>query len=140
MIRRPPRSTLFPYTTLFRSRPRDERVAVARGDRPGRLDRAGRDHHARGAEGARGDRGTDVLVVVVVRRERLDVLRRVRGLLDDRPLAWDGDDQMGLDIRVAPQRLEEPDPVDRAGRARDANDQTHHRRNLFRKTSSRVFW
>src|SRR3712207_1717496 len=25
MIRRPPRSTLFPYTTLFRSRPRDDR-------------------------------------------------------------------------------------------------------------------
>src|SRR5258708_18410591 len=25
MIRRPPRSTLFPYTTLFRSRPPDER-------------------------------------------------------------------------------------------------------------------
>src|SRR5690242_20973231 len=24
MIRRPPRSTLFPYTTLFRSQPRDE--------------------------------------------------------------------------------------------------------------------
>src|SRR4051812_49889614 len=24
MIRRPPRSTLFPYTTLFRSRPRDQ--------------------------------------------------------------------------------------------------------------------
>src|SRR5258708_14964533 len=24
MIRRPPRSTLFPYTTLFRSRPRDD--------------------------------------------------------------------------------------------------------------------
>src|SRR3989449_1501173 len=30
MIRRPPRSTLFPYTTLFRSRPRVERLA--RGD------------------------------------------------------------------------------------------------------------
>src|SRR2546430_10778511 len=29
MIRRPPRSTLFPYTTLFRSR---ERLALARGD------------------------------------------------------------------------------------------------------------
>src|SRR2546430_4473173 len=28
MIRRPPRSTLFPYTTLFRSRP-DQRVGVA---------------------------------------------------------------------------------------------------------------
>src|SRR5260370_15237281 len=27
MIRRPPRSTLFPYTTLFRSRPRDSGAA-----------------------------------------------------------------------------------------------------------------
>src|SRR5258707_15453837 len=32
MIRRPPRSTLFPYTTLFRSRPD---VARPRGDRRG---------------------------------------------------------------------------------------------------------
>src|SRR3712207_7244002 len=32
MIRRPPRSTLFPYTTLFRSRRR--RVAVGRGGEP----------------------------------------------------------------------------------------------------------
>src|SRR5258708_39178663 len=29
MIRRPPRSTLFPYTTLFRSRPRANRLATA---------------------------------------------------------------------------------------------------------------
>src|SRR2546430_4521237 len=29
MIRRPPRSTLFPYTTLFRSRPRKDRVLFA---------------------------------------------------------------------------------------------------------------
>src|SRR3712207_7140098 len=29
MIRRPPRSTLFPYTTLFRSRPGGERGGVA---------------------------------------------------------------------------------------------------------------
>src|SRR3712207_7712985 len=28
MIRRPPRSTLFPYTTLFRSEPDDERIWV----------------------------------------------------------------------------------------------------------------
>src|SRR2546430_6280899 len=49
MIRRPPRSTLFPYTTLFRSRrvhdararqqrPREERAAgevIARGREPG---------------------------------------------------------------------------------------------------------
>src|SRR2546427_6857564 len=32
MIRRPPRSTLFPYTTLFRS---DRRDPVASGDEPG---------------------------------------------------------------------------------------------------------
>src|SRR5438552_11801251 len=30
MIRRPPRSTLFPYTTLFRSQPRDWRAAISR--------------------------------------------------------------------------------------------------------------
>src|SRR2546426_3509846 len=30
MIRRPPRSTLFPYTTLFRSRPVAHRVAALR--------------------------------------------------------------------------------------------------------------
>src|SRR2546422_9927603 len=29
MIRRPPRSTLFPYTTLFRSQPGCERIAAA---------------------------------------------------------------------------------------------------------------
>src|SRR3712207_8103790 len=45
MIRRPPRSTLFPYTTLFRSAPAGEGLAdhlhlvVLRGD----LDEAGRD-------------------------------------------------------------------------------------------------
>src|SRR5687768_17925676 len=31
MIRRPPRSTLFPYTTLFRSRPRRSGRALRRG-------------------------------------------------------------------------------------------------------------
>src|SRR3712207_8234393 len=36
MIRRPPRSTLFPYTTLFRSRPEEVRRAGDRGGR-GRL-------------------------------------------------------------------------------------------------------
>src|SRR2546426_9344418 len=37
MIRRPPRSTLFPYTTLFRSRTADRATAVVR-DARGRLD------------------------------------------------------------------------------------------------------
>src|SRR6266849_8496208 len=41
MIRRPPRSTLFPYTTLFRSRPRAELVGL-RHPTPGRSAR-GRD-------------------------------------------------------------------------------------------------
>src|SRR3712207_8448750 len=36
MIRRPPRSTLFPYTTLFRSEPRTDAVG----------DRVGEGHHA----------------------------------------------------------------------------------------------
>src|SRR3712207_7993271 len=44
MIRRPPRSTLFPYTTLFRSGPLAEaggRVAVHAGDRVGAGDAVG---------------------------------------------------------------------------------------------------
>src|SRR2546429_6612125 len=36
MIRRPPRSTLFPYTTLFRSLPREHRGRVLRSRVPGR--------------------------------------------------------------------------------------------------------
>src|SRR5712664_4269777 len=39
MIRRPPRSTLFPYTTLFRSRP--GRVAAGSASRSCRLPRRG---------------------------------------------------------------------------------------------------
>src|SRR3712207_8780551 len=38
MIRRPPRSTLFPYTTLFRSRPRGAPALAAPVQRPGRRD------------------------------------------------------------------------------------------------------
>src|SRR2546430_13719570 len=41
MIRRPPRSTLFPYTTLFRSLSDEEVTALARVS-AGRLDRAAR--------------------------------------------------------------------------------------------------
>src|SRR5258708_8359553 len=45
MIRRPPRSTLFPYTTLFRSHDRDEHAADADAAQPGDL-------LAHGVEGA----------------------------------------------------------------------------------------
>src|SRR2546422_6651478 len=56
MIRRPPRSTLFPYTTLFRSRGADGRGA-ARGDgrRPARIrvpDRADKERTPRVRAGA----------------------------------------------------------------------------------------
>src|SRR3712207_8381857 len=58
MIRRPPRSTLFPYTTLFRS----ERDAVAHEDAAGGagLDRAPLvvvDPHGRGVRGPAGGAG-----------------------------------------------------------------------------------
>src|SRR2546426_5397769 len=51
MIRRPPRSTLFPYTTLFRSRGDQvgERVAGERADEIGRRDRAVCQHAVRAA-------------------------------------------------------------------------------------------
>src|SRR5688572_32376620 len=44
MIRRPPRSTLFPYTTLFRSEPEIEVLAEQAGPHPGeQIDVAGGD-------------------------------------------------------------------------------------------------
>src|SRR2546427_8831984 len=50
MIRRPPRSTLFPYTTLFRSRSQGVRALVGRGA----LVHRGADQARRGAAGVRG--------------------------------------------------------------------------------------
>src|SRR3712207_8469005 len=61
MIRRPPRSTLFPYTTLFRSREEDAdatahtTAAAAAPDRRGGADRVRR--HLRMAVGGQRDRG-----------------------------------------------------------------------------------
>src|SRR5438477_9747957 len=53
MIRRPPRSTLFPYTTLFRS-PRPQRAGDAHGDPDGPAAAAAR--LPPGRAGAGGDR------------------------------------------------------------------------------------
>src|SRR2546422_1571414 len=69
MIRRPPRSTLFPYTTLFRSResqrdPRGAGGAGAQRDRrrvPGQVGRRAEDarrHRARGPGGRRSEEHT----------------------------------------------------------------------------------
>src|SRR2546426_12026029 len=54
MIRRPPRSTLFPYTTLFRSQRVRDRLAAARGEGP----------EARAGDGNPGEleRADDVLL------------------------------------------------------------------------------
>src|SRR3712207_8858515 len=83
MIRRPPRSTLFPYTTLFRSRERE--------DRDQRLpDRAGR--HDAAAPG------------VVGRPGRRAVLR-AQGRLAEAAALLDG--QRGSDDRERHDRSEE---------------------------------
>src|SRR3712207_7451879 len=47
MIRRPPRSTLFPYTTLFRSRPALHRLAVAQDPHAPGLDLVEQPQHLR---------------------------------------------------------------------------------------------
>src|SRR3712207_8269554 len=67
MIRRPPRSTLFPYTTLFRSRPRRRRTRARRsyrlsGTRPGSA--PGRGRWSRGRRG-----GSPAAAVEEVRSE-----------------------------------------------------------------------
>src|SRR3712207_8368575 len=72
MIRRPPRSTLFPYTTLFRSRERrlEQLVADSAAGRPIKLLSYGRDRPAptvagaetgSRAEGARSEEHTSEL-------------------------------------------------------------------------------
>src|SRR2546430_4266444 len=56
MIRRPPRSTLFPYTTLFRSQAAPHAHAADHGDRDGRGDRARGGEGPGAAEGHEGPR------------------------------------------------------------------------------------
>src|SRR6266542_6812101 len=81
MIRRPPRSTLFPYTTLFRSHPmfphrldrlvREAALAADRAHAVFRAERLGEAHHARARRRANADR----LVLVA---DLLDAGRRVQ--------------------------------------------------------------
>src|SRR3712207_8276361 len=67
MIRRPPRSTLFPYTTLFRSLPSgeqrgrtDARIGVGAGGRQGHR-RAARRNNQGGERGRRSEEHTSEL-------------------------------------------------------------------------------
>src|SRR2546422_6976491 len=63
MIRRPPRSTLFPYTTLFRSGPGDPaaRADAVRGDVPAAHHRAARARRSAAPGGERAVPRADVL-------------------------------------------------------------------------------
>src|SRR5882762_1783637 len=73
MIRRPPRSTLFPYTTLFRSSPRDRDISPS----PSRSRRSRRST----LSAPRVQRvPADQEPVVQRRRDRADHLRRVSTL------------------------------------------------------------
>src|SRR3712207_8467288 len=57
MIRRPPRSTLFPYTTLFRSRGSRQQVRADRRAAPNRVERRGKPRGGSGRREGRESRG-----------------------------------------------------------------------------------
>src|SRR5256885_5622219 len=101
MIRRPPRSTLFPYTTLFRSERADRGTGRTRRDARGEIARPGRRRHSRvfvmseGPLSGRGDRKSTRLnsshlvisyAVFCLKKKKNDVQRVVithHILLDD---------------------------------------------------------
>src|SRR2546430_13729871 len=70
MIRRPPRSTLFPYTTLFRS------VAIGRDDRPTYAGAGDRDQRV-----VLQPRDTDFLVVTIRSEEHTSELQSQSNLV-----------------------------------------------------------
>src|SRR2546421_5071709 len=72
MIRRPPRSTLFPYTTLFRSR------GLRGGQRRGHA----RDRPSRGGENSHDRQDRDPLRAALGRDEREDDQPQAGGSLD----------------------------------------------------------
>src|SRR2546429_7498508 len=81
MIRRPPRSTLFPYTTLFRSQPDEDRAGL-RGGRRGRRDAA--EVHVLHAESA--ERPGPVYSRVMSPRHRDRILANLEAIYRTRPL------------------------------------------------------
>src|SRR5256885_10880038 len=94
MIRRPPRSTLFPYTTLFRSR-REAAIPFAVNARGGQDDEGIATHHAAALRRHGGSRGpeADPHVGVHVAREGSgsgyqrggDTWRRIGGTSEELP-------------------------------------------------------
>src|SRR2546430_3462256 len=96
MIRRPPRSTLFPYTTLFRSRPVLVRVDAVVDDlaHPGLLHH----DHAGLRGGPRGQHEVALPPRTVDGRDRLPLWSSI------------GARAMGIDDIVAPDQLAERKP------------------------------
>src|SRR4249920_2599663 len=101
-----------------------EAVAVPVRDSAKGLHAAGRDDHPRRLERTAGDRRAHIGGRVDLSRERLDLLARVRRLVEQRTGAPLADDQVRLDVRLA-QPLEEADAVNDSGRARHADDDSH---------------
>src|SRR5258708_25063010 len=97
MIRRPPRSTLFPYTTLFRSLQRNVAFRRSIGDaRRRRVDQRRLAEDAAGAEAldhAPGDRDADAPFDHRVHQEALLALGDDRRtlLIEDRRIVVEGD-------------------------------------------------
>src|SRR3989475_9606486 len=97
MIRRPPRSTLFPYTTLFRSHDRQGTVRGGPGDRRevavhvGRAEQvpdAGLERHQRvGQASARACGGSALITELVVATGNRHKVEEIRAVLADLPVA-----------------------------------------------------
>jgi hypothetical protein len=111
---------------------RHQGVGHAVGHRGRGLDAARHDDHAVRLERTGRERGPDVPVAVPAGRERLHVGDGVLGLLDDGPPPRVGDDEVGLDVRDAPQELQEADAVDRARGPAQPDDYALHSRNRRR--------
>src|SRR3989454_2426337 len=77
MIRRPPRSTLFPYTTLFRSRLRADDPHFRRAERRQAVDQRAR--HARMQDVA-DDRHGEPRELVLVVPDRVEIEQALRGV------------------------------------------------------------
>src|ERR1039458_6919329 len=103
MIRRPPRSTLFPYTTLFRSH---QSAANQRGNPL--------DHQRRKTRAGRSEEHTSELQSLrhLVCRLLLEKKRHITGQNDDRDLA----------VKFLPQLCDELDPVQAIGEIFFFND------------------
>src|SRR4051812_49743204 len=82
MIRRPPRSTLFPYTTLFRSRPRAGRRGMTAGPSSGWP--AARAARRSPAEASRSEEHTSELQSHVNLVCRLLLEKKKKTVLDER--------------------------------------------------------